>query len=98
MTDLFADDTDPTRDRPRTRPLELDADNDFFMTQEDPYGFWFLSRKHGQVPDKLAGAYTTAQNAREAAELYVRTNKPVKSDLPERPILKTKKVKTEKAE
>lgn len=92
MTDIFAPDFDPNRDMPRKRPLEIDESNDFIITQTDPYGFWYISRERGQIPDSLSGAYSSPQMARKAVESYILTKpKEEKIEKPERPVVKEKK-------
>lgn len=49
------------------------ADNDFVVKHrdDDPYGFWWISREKGQVPEDLRGAYTTVAHAQEAINTYL---------------------------
>lgn len=55
-----------------TEKLNL-TENDFVVKHkdEDPYGFWWVSREKGQVPACLAGAYTTLEAARNAVKAYI---------------------------
>ena len=68
MQDAFQE----VRDLPRERPQNV-SENDFVVKQkpEDPYGFWWISREKGQVPEKLSGAYTTVGYAELAVKNYV---------------------------
>ena len=46
-----------------------------FLTRKDPYGFWFISFEHGQLPDKLTGAYTSAELAAADVDKYIAEHK-----------------------
>lgn len=69
-------DADPKRDLPKERPLGLATggkENDFVVKKrdDDPYGFWWITRERGQVPDALKGAYTTPDRAERAVKEYL---------------------------
>jgi hypothetical protein len=74
MQDAFS--VDPKKDMPTSRPLGVD-EVDFVVKQrpEDPYGFWWVSREKGQIPDELKGAYTSPARARIAVESYLNRTK-----------------------
>ena len=42
-----------------------------FLKCTDPYGFWYVSFEKGPVPEKLAGAYTSSDNAQVAINSYL---------------------------
>ena len=71
MKDAFS--VDPKKDIPDVRPMKI-AENDFIVRQkpEDPYGFWWITREKGQVPESLSGAYTSPDRAKEAVHLYLK--------------------------
>lgn len=70
MQDAF---TDPKKDKPAKQPLKVLTENDFRVEHKDtdPYGFYWISREHGQVPKELSGAYTTIEFAKEAVQKYL---------------------------
>jgi hypothetical protein len=72
MIDVFS--VDPERDMPRKRRVEHGtADNAFIVQQKDndPHGFWWVSREKGQAPDELKGAYTSPLLAEAAIQTYI---------------------------
>jgi hypothetical protein len=76
MADVFADEHfDPKRDLPKERKIEVENGSPFLVRQEDPFGFWYVRREHGQVPEKLQGAYTTFGFANDAVQLHVNSQK-----------------------
>ena len=71
MTDIFSEHTDPSRDLPRQRIVEVAGGTPFLLKQYDPHGFWKIHREHGQVPVHLQGEYTTIKMARQAVYAYI---------------------------
>lgn len=67
--DAFAD---QPRDLPNARPMNV-AENDFVVKHrdDDPYGFWWVGREKGQVPEELSGAYTSIEAAQEAVTVHL---------------------------
>ncbi len=77
--DVFSESFDPKRDQPKDRVVTVDNGADFHIKQEDPFGFWRISREHGQVPKHLSGVYTSYDRAKKAVDLYINNQpKPVK--------------------
>lgn len=74
MRDAFS--VDPKKDMPTSRPMGVEA-IDFVVKQrlEDPYGFWWIGREKGQVPEELKGAYTSPDRAQEAVRVYLNKKK-----------------------
>lgn len=54
-----------------TRTLVLDNGNEVNVKKEPVYGFWTIHMKHGQVPDKLTGHYTSFEDAKRALLRHV---------------------------
>ena len=53
------------------------------ILKQHPFGLWYVCfADGGQLPQKLKGKYTHAENAKKAAELYVFTL-PVKKEKPD---------------
>jgi hypothetical protein len=75
MQDAFS--VDPKRDKPTVRPQNVDNENDFVVKQkpEDPYGFWWIGRQKGQVPEEISGAYTSPDRAQDALKTYLNKKK-----------------------
>jgi hypothetical protein len=73
--DIFAEDTDPSRDLPSIRKIEVSEGSPFLIERRDPYGFWYVRREHGQVPVKLQGAYTNFEQATLAVKVYMNEKK-----------------------
>lgn len=72
--DIFEDEhRDPERDHPRERIIEVPEGAPFILEHYGPHSFWFVRRKHGQVPEKLKGAFTTIQQARLAVDMYIQS-------------------------
>lgn len=79
-----------------TRRVNLTDGRTVTLTTKGPYGFWFIEWEKGPTPDAINGAYTTAEAAYVALEVYLNNNyyntktteKPV-----EIPTVKYKKVK-----
>ena len=69
--DIFSEHTDPTRDRPRLRSIEVPNGSPFLLEQFNPNGFWRIRREHGQVPESLQGQYTTYDKAEQAVQSYI---------------------------
>lgn len=71
---------DPARDRPLRKEWELD-NNVIYTEARDPFGFWYVSFKRGQVPETLSGAFTNITLATKAVEKYLEAKgrKPVKA-------------------
>ena len=69
--DIFSESFDPKRDLPKDRVIPVDNGSDFHIKQQDPHGFWHISREHGQVPQKLSGAYTSYEKAAQAVKVYM---------------------------
>lgn len=72
VNDVFAD---PAKDKPKKQPLEVLTENDFRVAHkdEDPYGFFWISRERGQVPAELSGAFTSIEYARQAVLQYLKS-------------------------
>lgn len=67
--DAFADKASPEK-------INLGvATNDFVVKHrdDDPYGFWWIGREKGQVPEHLSGAYTSSELATEAVNQHLGT-------------------------
>src|SRR4051812_19483923 len=47
-----------TQTNEKVRVFELENGNQVIATQRDPYGFWDLHLKHGQLPDRFQGHYS----------------------------------------
>lgn len=68
MKDAFTSDKDPKE------KIHLNlSENDFVVKHrdDDPYGFWWIGREKGQVPEELRGAYTTSELAKNAVQEYI---------------------------
>lgn len=81
--DIFSESFDPKRDLPKERVIAVTDGADFHITQQDPHGFWYISREKGQIPEKLSGAYTSYDKAKFAVERYI-TSLPKKTEKPEK--------------
>lgn len=58
----------------KRRKIELDG-NVVHIDCEDPYGFWYVKLKKGQVPERLKGAYTTFDAALTAVNTWLKNKK-----------------------
>ena len=47
------------------------GNNKLRVKRGDPFGFWFISFERGQIPEKLSGAYTGAEEAIKAVKAYL---------------------------
>lgn len=57
-----------------TRVLELD-NNKIYAKRFGEHGFWKLNLDKGQLPERLLGAYTTADHALAAAKIWAEEKK-----------------------
>ncbi len=57
----------------RRRQVELPNGNKYHIECRDPYGFWFIHMDKGQIPDRLSGAYTSADQAVSDINRYLAT-------------------------
>lgn len=72
-TDVFAD---LSRDLGSSRKQNVDPNNDYVIKHrdDDPYGFWWIGREKGQVPEHLTGAYTSYEYAKRALDTHLQSN------------------------
>lgn len=80
MIDLFEDVSDQGNDK--VRVTEIDNGNSITATSTDPYGFWSLHLKKGQLPEKYRGSYTTFDQAEKAIAKYLADRGRAISDIP----------------
>jgi len=77
--DIFSEHFDPKRDQPKDRVVAVDNGAAFHIKQEDPFGFWRISREHGQIPASLDGQYTSYDKAKKAVDIYL-NSRPKKTE------------------
>lgn len=65
------------RDIPNIREVEV-GKNKLLVKREDPYGFWHVNYERGVTPQDLSGAYTSAEQALAAIEIYLKKKNPDK--------------------
>lgn len=65
------------------------------LERRNPYGFVHVVWNSGKTPEVLSGAYSDFDTAREAVELYMKSNTftPISETPIEIPVLRMKKVK-----
>jgi len=56
----------------KARKINLPNGNIVWLKCEDPYGFWYVSLKKGQVPENLKGAYSNFSTALNAVNLWLK--------------------------
>ena len=66
--------TDPSRDLPNVRLVELQNGKVVRLERKDPYGLITIGWFSGPAPRELSGAYTTFEYASKALTLYVNNN------------------------
>ncbi len=59
----------------KVRKIDLPNGNIVWLKCEDPYGFWYVSLKKGQVPENLKGAYSNFAVALNAVNLWLKDKK-----------------------
>jgi hypothetical protein len=67
---------DPERDEPNVRFFKIDG-NELIMERKDPFGFWFIHYKKGQVPEELKSAFTSVAEATKAVYVYLGRKKKI---------------------
>lgn len=75
MVDIFSDGTDPARDHPKKRPLQVDTENDFVLEQHPKYGMFSIHRERGQIPAALSGFFSSTREAELAIKNYLAKQK-----------------------
>jgi len=58
----------------RLRTIEID-NNTVTIQSEDPYGFWRIKLKKGNLPDKLKGNYTSFDLALRDVNIWLQNKK-----------------------
>ena len=53
------------------RHIDIDGSK-FVINSTDPYGLWNIKTKGGRLPEVLSGMYTTAGEAEQAIEAYLK--------------------------
>lgn len=65
------------------RHRTIDIDNNIVNIKcEDPHGFWYISLKKGQLPEKLKGAYTSFDLALHDVNIWLKSKKEPISSIP----------------
>ena len=65
-----APETDPERDVPNVRYVHTKHGFSVKLERRDPYGFVYVTWNKGPTPEKLSGAYSDYDRAREAVTSY----------------------------
>jgi hypothetical protein len=63
--------TDPVKDTPNERLVYTDNGRTFKLLRKDPYGFVYIQWDRGATPDKIAGAFSGYDQARQALMIYL---------------------------
>lgn len=74
----------------KIRTFELDNGNQLIATQRDPYGFWDLHLKQGQLPERFKGHYSYWDAVVKDVERYKQLRLEAAPVVSERPVLRTK--------
>jgi hypothetical protein len=71
MQDQQMFDTGEVKDLSKMRTIELESGKTIHIQNKDPYGFWYVHWEHGQMPQKMQGAYTSFDYALTAVRHYL---------------------------
>lgn len=79
----------------KKRVFELENGNELIAIQSDPFGFWKLHLKHGQLPERFQGDYSYFDAVVKDVARYKQLRLEAQPVVSERPVLRTKIVQKE---